>query len=424
LALLLARPTGQMVRGQQMPLTDIAIRNVKAQKSVRKLSDGGGLQLWVNPNGSKLWCFAYRFAEKQKKLSIGAYPAISLSAAREEREASKSLLASGIDPGQQKKLNQLALAGDRANTFTLIAAELLAKKRREGKARATIGKYEWLYSLVGNSFSTRPISEITAPEVLAVLRKVESKGLHETARRMRSCIGEVFRYAIATARATTDPTFALRGALTMPTVKHRAAIVEPKELGALLRAIEGFQGQPTTVAALKLMALLFPRPGELRFAEWREFDLEAAVWTIPAIRTKMRREHRVPLPMQAIAILKALQSVTGHTPLVFPGLRSTKRPISENTLNGALRRLGYSQDEATAHGFRATASSLLNESGKFAVDVIERALAHQDTDAVRRAYARGEHWQERVAMNQWWADHLDVLRDGAKVIPFAKDGAA
>jgi integrase len=403
-----------------MPLTDTAIRNAKAQKTVQKLSDGGGLQLWINPNGSKLWCLAYRFADKQKKLSIGAYPAISLSVARDEREASKSLLASGIDPGQQKKLNQLALAADRANTFELIAAELLAKKRREGKASNTIGKREWLYSLAGEAFGKRPISEITAPEVLAALRKVENKGLHETARRMRSSIGEVFRYAIATARTTADPTFALRGALIVPTVKHRAAITDPKELGALLRAIDGFQGQPTTIAALKLMALLFPRPGELRLAEWKEFDLGNALWTIPAIRTKMRREHRVPLPRQAIAILEDLFPITGHAALVFPGLQGHLKPISENTMNLALRRLGYSQDEATAHGFRATASSLLNESGKFPADVIERALAHQDADAIRRAYARGEHWQERVTMAQWWADHLDALRDGAKVLPFDK----
>jgi integrase len=252
------------------------------------------------------------------------------------------------------------------------------------------------------------------------LRKVESKGLYETARRMRSSIGEVFRYAIATARATADPTFALRGALTVPTVKHRAAITDPKELGALLRSIDGFQGQPTTIAALKLMALLFPRPGELRLAEWKEFDLEAAIWAIPATRTKMRREHRVPLSRQALAILEGLYPISGHAALVFPGLQGHLKPISENTLNLALRRLGFTQDEATAHGFRATASSLLNESGRFLVDVIERALAHQDTDAVRRACARGEHWQERVAMNQWWADHLDTLRDGAKVLPFDK----
>jgi integrase len=403
-----------------MALTDTAIRNAKPKESILKLSDGGGLQLWITPNGSKLWRLAYRFAEKQKKLSIGPYPAISLAKARDEREGAKALLASGIDPGQQKKLDVLASTASQANTFEIIAAELLAKKRKEGKASNTIGKREWLYSLAGDAFAKRAIAEITAPEILAVLRKVEIKGHYETARRLRSSIGEVFRYAIATARATNDPTFALRGALTVPVVKHRAAITDPKEFGGLLRAIDAFNGQPATIAALKLMALLYPRPGELRMAEWNEFNLPNAIWTIPAARAKMRREHRVPLSKQAIAVLQDLLPLTGHTAFVFPGLQSPLRPLSENTLNAALRRMGYGQDEATAHGFRATASSLLNESGKWSSDVIERALGHQDADAVRRAYARGEHWKERVAMNQWWADHLDTLRDGAEVIMLAR----
>lgn len=403
-----------------MALTDTAIRNAKPKQSIHKLSDGGGLQLWITPSGSKLWRLAYRFGEKQKKLSIGPYPAISLARAREDREAAKVLLARGIDPGQQKKLDVLASVASQASAFEIIAAELLAKKRKEGKASNTIGKREWLYSLVGDAFGKRPISEITAPEILAVLRRVEIKGHYETAQRLRSSIGEVFRFAIATARATNDPTFALRGALTVPVVKHRAAITDPKEFGGLLRAIDAFNGQPATIAALKLMALLFPRPGELRMAEWKEIDFANAIWTIPAARAKMRREHRVPLPKQAIAILRDLLPLTGHAALVFPGLQSVLRPLSENTLNMALRRMGYSQDDATSHGFRATASSLLNESGKWSSDVIERALGHQDPDAIRRAYARGEHWKERVAMNQWWADHLDTLRDGAKVILLAR----
>jgi integrase len=403
-----------------MALTDTAIRNAKPKETIDKLSDGGGLQLWITPNGSKLWRLAYRFGEKQKKLSIGPYPAISLAKARDEREAAKVLLASGIDPGQQKKLDVLASSASQANTFGIIAAELLAKKRKEGKASNTIGKREWLYSLAGEAFGKRPIAEITAPEILAVLLKVDAKGNHETARRMRSSIGEVFRFAIATARATNDPTFALRGALTVPVVKHRAAITDPREFGGLLRAIDAFNGQPATIAALKLMALLFPRPGELRMAEWKEFDFTNAIWTIPAARAKMRREHRVPLSKQAIAVLQDLMPLTGHAALVFPGLQCPLRPLSENTLNAALRRMGYGQDEATSHGFRATASSLLNESGKWSSDVIERALGHQDADAIRRAYARGEHWKERVAMNQWWADHLDTLRDGAKVILLAR----
>jgi integrase len=225
-----------------------------------------------------------------------------------------------------------------------------------------------------------------------------------------------------------DPTFALRGALTSPKVKHRAAITDPKAFGGLLRAMDGFQGQPTTVAALKLMAYLFPRPGELRLSNWSEFDLPNAIWIIPPARTKLRREHRVPLPKQALAILNALLPFTGHGALVFPGYgigggkgrKVAPRPISENTLNGSLRRMGYGPGDMTSHGFRAVASTLLNESGKWSADAIERALAHQDADAVRRAYARGLHWKERVAMAQWWADYLDALRDGAKIIPLAR----
>jgi integrase len=403
-----------------MPLTDVQIRNAKAAPGTVKLSDGGGLQLWIMPNGSKLWRIAYRFAGKQLLMAVGNYPAIPLAAAREKRDATKALLARGINPMDQKRRDDQASAESRANTFAVLAAELLDKKRREGKASATIGKREWLYGFAAKELGPRPIRDISAADVLAVLRKVEGKGLIATAHRLRATIGEVFRYAIATARAENDPTYALRGALQASKPKHRAAILDPQELGGLLRAIESFQGQPTTTAALKLMALLFPRPGELRLAEWKEFDLANAVWAIPASRTKMRREHRVPLPRQAVAILEALHPVTGFAALVFPGLRSPKRAISENTLNGALRRMGYAQDEMTAHGFRAAASTLLNESGRFSADAIERALAHQDSDAIRRAYARGAHWQERVGMMQWWADHLDTLRNGAKVLPFDK----
>ncbi len=403
-----------------MPLSDVAIRAAKPSSGIVKLSDGGGLQLWIMPNGSKLWRVAYRFDGKQRLLALGSYPAVSLATARDKRDAARSLLASGIDPMDQKRRDEQASEQSRSNTFSKLAAELLDKKRREGKANNTIGKREWLYGFAANELGDRPIREISAADVLAVLKKVEGKGLIDTAHRLRAGIGEVFRYAIATQRAENDPTYALRGALQSLKPKHRAAVTDAKQFGALLRAIAVFEGQPTTNAALQLMAYLFPRPGELRLAEWREFDWEHAVWTIPASRMKMRREHRVPLPTQAIAILKDLQRITGDRALVFPGLRSPLRAISENTLNAALRRMGYSQDEMTAHGFRAAASTLLNESGKWSVDSIERALAHQDGDAVRRAYARGEHWQERVAMLQWWADYCDGLRDGAKIIPLSR----
>ncbi len=403
-----------------MPLTDVGIRNLKPSDRLVKLSDGHGLQLWMTPAGGKLWRFAFRVDGKQKLLALGHYPEFSLQEAREKARAAKRQLADGNDPAEQKRLAKLTKANERANTFAVVAAELLDKKRREGKASATIGKREWLYGMANADLGDRPVASITAPEVLAVLRKLEAKGLLETAHRMRSAVGEVFRFAIATGRATSDPTYPLRGALTTRKPIHRAAITDAKELGALMRAIEGFEGQPATTAALKLMAMLFPRPGELRMALWSEFDMGAGVWTIPASRTKLRREHRIPLPRQALAVLETLKPYTGHSAFVLPHVSNPRRCMSENTLNGALRRLGYAKDQMTAHGFRAAASTLLNESGKFSPDAIERALAHQEENEVRRAYARGAFWQERVAMMQWWADHLDALRDGAKVIPLAR----
>jgi integrase len=319
-------------------------------------------------------------------------------------------LASGIDPSAQAKLEKVARATASANTFSVIADEYVDKMRREGRADATVEKTTWLLEFARPDLGNRPVSEISAVEVLHVLRKVEARGKLESARRLRSTIGSVFRYAIATARAENDPTFALRGALTTPRVTPRAAVTEEKALGALLRAVDAYDGQPVTRIALQLAALLFPRPGELRQAEWREFDLSAAVWAVPAARTKMRREHRVPLSRQAVQRLAELSSMTGAGKLAFPSVRSAMRPISDGTLNAALRRLGYTKDEATSHGFRATASTLLNESGLWNPDAIERQLAHVEGNDVRRAYARGEHWEERVRMMQWWADRLDELR--------------
>lgn len=400
--------------GIQLPLTDTECRKTKPGPALRKLSDGGGLQLWVHPNGAKLWRVAYRFGGKQKLLAIGPYPTVSLAVAREAREAAKRRLVNGEDPSDIKRQLKAERATE-GDSFRTIAEEYIAKLRREGRAETTIGKIEWLMTFAYPKIGKRPIKDIAAPDVLKALREVEKRGRYETARRLRSTIGSVFRYAVATARADNDPTGALKGALTAPVVKSRAAVTDPKAVGALLRAIDGFVGQPTTHAALRLMAILFPRPGELRAAEWTEFDLEQAVWTIPAARTKMRRPHRVPLPPQAIAILKQLREITGGK-LVFPSIRTVLRPISDNTLNAALRRLGYSQDDATAHGFRATASTLLNESGKWNADAIERQLAHVENDDVRRAYARGEHWEERVRMMDWWADYLDSLKAVGQVV--------
>jgi integrase len=401
-----------------MALTDIAIRSAKPQDSPYKLGDGGGLYLLVTTSGSRLWRLKYRLANHEKVLAIGSYPAITLAKAREKREEAKALLAKGGDPSQAKQDAKREADASNTNNFRKIAGDYVSKLRQEGRAPATLTKTEWLLGLVDSAIGSRPIREIGPPEILDALRPIEKRGRHETARRARSTIGTVFRFAIATARADTDPTYALRGALISPQVRHRAAILKPAELGAMLRAVEGFDGQPTTKAALQLMAILFPRPGELRMAHWAEFDFEQSVWTIPAERTKMRRPHHAPLPKRAKEILTTLREITGKSQWVFPSVRSLTRPISENTLNAALRRLGYSKDEATAHGFRASAATLLNESGKWNADAIERQLAHVEGNDVRRAYTRGEHWDERVKMMQWWEDHLGALQTGAKVLPF------
>ncbi|WP_276199684.1 integrase arm-type DNA-binding domain-containing protein [Chelatococcus sp. XZ-Ab1] len=414
-----------------MPLTDVGIRALKPGPTPRKISDGGGLHLLVSTAGGKLWRWSYRFAGKQKTLALGAYPDVALAEARQKRDQARQVLKRGEDPAQHTRLAKLTAATQAANTFDALADEYLAKLAREGRAEATINKTTWLLDFARGSLGARPVAQISAVEVLDVLRKVEGRGRHETARRLRSTIGSVFRYAIATARAESDPTFALRGALTAPQVKHRAALTDPNAFGGLLRAIAGYDGQPTTSAALQLLSLTFVRPGELRLACWDEFDLGKGVWTIPAGRTKMRRPHAVPLARQTLVVLRELQPLTGYGKLLLPGYgRGSSagkpvepRPISENTLNAALRRMGYGSDEMSSHGFRAVASSLLNESGRFNPDAIERQLAHVEANDVRRAYHRAEYWDERVAMMQWWADHLDALRDG-DVRPFKRRGAA
>lgn len=401
-----------------MPLTDIQIRTAKGREKPYKLSDGGWLYLYVTPAESKLWRMAYRFSDKERVLTLGAYPMVSLKDARIARDEAKMLLSKGIDPNQKKRTDKFTKSISDAITFKVISEELLAKVKREGKADITISKKLWLLNMAYPAIGDRPIAEISAPEVLAILQKVENTGILETAKRLRSTIGQVFRYGVATGRATHDPTSALRGVLAAPKVMHRVAITDPKRFGELLRSIDSYESwNPATRAGLFLLAMLFPRPGELRMAEWQELDFENAVWTIPAARMKMRREHKVPLPLQAIEHFKELQPLTGRDKYVFPAVGNRHRPMSENTLNAALRRLGYGSNEMTSHGFRATASTLLNESRKFSADAIERALAHVEVNDVRRAYTRGTYWDERVTMAQWWADYLDQLRKGAVVAP-------
>ena len=360
------------------------------------------------PTGGKLWRLAYRFAGKERTLSLGGYPAVGISDARRASEAARATLARGVDPNAARR--EATAPAPVVVTFAMMAERFLEKKQQDGCAESTMKKLRWHIGKANPFLGDIPVAEITTPQVLAALEAVHSKGNRETARSLRTTIGGVIRHAIQRGDAKHDPMGSLKGALAAPIVTHRAAIIEPKALGGLLRAIDGFQGQFVTRACLQLMALLFPRPGELRAAHWSEFDFDNAVWTIPAARMKTRKAHATPLPTQAVAILRQLQAVTGRGALVFPGIRSANRPISDNTMNGALRRLGFASDDMTAHGFRSTASSLLNESGKWSPDAIERALAHKDSDAIRGIYSRGAFWDERVRMAQWWADELDRLR--------------
>ena len=393
-----------------MALTDTAIRVAKHGAKPIKLFDANGLFLLLQPSGGKLWRLKYRYGGKENKLSIGRYPEVGLKEARRRSDEARRALAAGNDPADLKRTQGEVRALTIATTFTLIGEEYLAKAALEGREAVTIAKSRWLLSLMTPDLGRRPISEIKASELLAVLKKVEAKGHLETARRMRSLAGRVFRHAIATARAEIDPSAQLKGALIAPRAKHHSAILDERLLGGLLRAIEGYEGQPLTALALKLTPHVFVRPGELRRAEWAEFDLERGIWTIPAAKMKMREPHLVPLSEQSIGLMKSALALSAAQKYVFSSLYPGSRPMSENTINSALRRLGYTGSEMTAHGFRATASSLLNESGKWSSDAIERSLAHRDTNTIRGIYHRGTHWDERVRMAQWWSDYLDEVR--------------
>lgn len=403
-----------------MALTDTMIRNAKHGPKPIKLADERGLFLLLQPSGGKLWRLKYRVAGKEKKLSLGTYPDVPLKEARKRRDEARNLIASGTDPAIVKRLDADAAKIGIANTFKSVADEYIAKSEKEGRAAVTIGKTRWLLSLMDRDIGQRPIAEITPAELLSTLRKVETKGHLETARRMRSLAGRVFRYAVATSRATSDPASLLRGALVAPKVKHHSAILEPVAVGGLLRALDGYQGQPLTCLALLLTPHVFVRPGELRRAEWNEFNLDKAIWTIPADKMKMRNPHVVPLSVQALALLHRAKAISEGQQYVFSSLYPGNRPMSENTINAALRRLGFTSAEMTAHGFRSMASTLLNESGKWNPDAIEKALAHKDGNASRRAYNHSQHWQERVEMAQWWSDYLDNLKCGGSIVEFPR----
>lgn len=398
-----------------MRLSDSKIRTLKPPNRVLKLSDGGGLYLHVTPKGSKLWRLAYRFDGKQKLLSFGPYPTVTLANARKKRDEAKAVLADGEDPSKKAQEEKYQQHLESISSFDAIAKELLEKDEREQKAPATLAKKRWIIGMVSADLGNLPITEINAPAVLEVLRKVEAAGNYETAKRMRSVISQIFRYAIATSRAETDPTYGLKGALIAPKVTHRAAITDRNKFAGLVRAIWDYDGAKEVQAGLKLLALLYSRPGELRLAKWEEFDLKRAIWTIPAARMKMRREHRKPLPRLAVEILAELSALTGQSEFTFLSTWSKEKPISENAFNGALRRLGFTKDEMTSHGFRSSASSLLNESGKWSPDAIEAELAHIGADEVRRAYNRAQYWEERLEMAEWWAGEIQGMLGDAQL---------
>ncbi len=408
-----------------MALTELQIKNLKPADKQQKLSDSGGLQLLVHPNGSKYWRLAYRFNGKQKVMAMGVYPIVTLAHARTKRDEAKALLANGEDPGERvtKKAKKAVII--EAQKIEAIAENLLfesvatewhtkhAPNWKRSHADKIIGR---LRADVFPWIGKRPMNEINPPELLSVLRRIEARGALETAHRVLANCGQIFRYAVATGRAERNQAADLKGALPPVNGVHFASITEPKDIGELLRKIDGYKGGLITRSALAIAPLVFVRPGELRHAEWCEINFDAALWTIPADKMKMKRTHLVPLSVQAIEILKDIQPLTGAGKYVFAGAYDLNRPMSENTVNKALRTLGYdTKTQMTGHGFRSMASTLLNEQG-YNRDAIEMQLAHSENDSVRGAYNRAQYLPERIKMMQSWSDYLMGLKNGADVI--------
>ncbi|AJE03432.1 tyrosine-type recombinase/integrase [Geobacter pickeringii] len=402
------------------PLSDVQVRTAKPKDKDYKLADGGGLYLLVTVTGGKLWRCDYRYGDKRKTVAFGAYPAVTLADARQRREDAKKLLANAVDPGDVKKAQKAALGEQTANSFEVVAREWHGKYAKTWSSVHAETILQRLEKEVFPWLGKVDVGEIKAPALLAILRRMEERGALDTAHRVRNHCSNVFRYAIATGRAERDPSADLRGAL--PPVKngHHAAPTDPKQIAPLLRTMDTFQGSFVVKCALLLSPLLFVRPGELRHAEWSEIDLDAAEWNIPGEKMKMKLPHLVPLPSQAVEILRELQALTGRGRYVFPCNRSALRPMSDNTINAALRRLGYERTEIVAHGFRAMARTVLDEVLGYRPDIIELQLAHAVKDPLGRAYNRTTHLVERKQMMQTWADYLDGLKTGAKVLPFKK----
>jgi integrase len=415
---------------QITPLSAAQIDKAKPQLKETKLFDGGGLFLLVSPlkygadgkqlPASKLWRFKYRFDGKEKLLSFGAYPTLSLADARNRREDAKKLLANGVDPGEMKKsLKQAKVALDE-HSFEVLAREWITKFSGQWSQVHADTIMERMERDVFPYMGAKPISDIKSPELLAVLRRVESRGALDTAHRIRNHCGQIFRYAVATGRAERDPSRDLQGALPPVKFGHRAAFTDPKELTSLLIAVENYQGSFVVKCAMQLLPMLFTRPGELRHMEWTELDFDSAQWNIPAVKMKMKHAHIVHLSSQALHVLNELKPLTGHSTYVFPCHRSPLRCMSDNAINAALRRMGFEKSEVTAHGFRATARTMLHEILQFSPDAIEAQLAHAVPDRLGMAYNRTQHLVERKKMMQIWADYLDGLKVGAKVIPLKR----
>jgi integrase len=412
-----------------MALTDAAIRTAKPDKKTTRKFDSGGLYLEITPRGGKWWRLKYRFDGKEKRLSLGIYPEVPLAGhkdkktgewidgAREKRDKARQLLANGIDPSEHRKAIKAARVERAENSFEAVAREWLTKyspRWTSSHCQKNLRRLEYdVFPWLGG----RPIAEVTAPELLTVLRRIENRGAGETAHRVRQICGQVLRYAVATGRAERDPSADLRGALAPVRATHLAAITDPMRIGELLRAIDGYQGYYVTRAALCLAPLVFVRPGELRTAEWAEINLDRAEWNIAAEKMKMRVPHLVPLSKQAVEILQGIQPLTGRGRYVFPSARSTTRPMSNNAILAALRPMGIPKDQMTGHGFRALARTVLDEVLGIRPDYIEHQLAHAVRDPLGRAYNRTSHLPERRAMMQQWADYLDKLKAGAKAVP-------
>ena len=399
-------------------LTDLLIKAIKPAPGTKgkKHSDSLGLYLYVTPAG-KYWRMNYSYLGTRKVLALGVYPAVSLSSARKHRDKAREQLANGIDPGQVKRQEKLTKTNAAKCTFESVSGDWLVKTKATRQASTQQKVQTWLEKDVYPSLGKMPISMIGPRDVLATLRVMEARGALDSVQRVKQIIGQVFRYAVASGSADRDVTQDLKGALTVAVSGHHPAITEPVPLGALLRSIYGYQGHPTTTAALKLAPQLFVRPGELRTAEWAEVDLETGEWRIPGSKMKMKADHIVPLSTQAVTILRDLKTSTGHGRYVFPSIRTGERPMSENTVNSALRALGYDSDTHTGHGFRATARTIMDEVLGERVDLIEHQLAHAVKDANGRAYNRTAHLPARKDLMQRWSDYLDKLRRGADVIP-------